>query len=50
MIVRIASVSSMVNQPPRRNFAMEAKKNMNWMARNSTVNTMAPNRLPACQM
>ncbi len=50
MTSRIANVSSMVNQPPRRNLASDAKKNMNWMARNSTVNAMAPTRLPSCQI
>ena len=40
----------MVNQPPCRNFAIEAKKNRNWMARNTTVNTTAPTRLPSCQI
>ena len=42
MIVRIISVSSIVNQPPCRNFAIEAMKNMNWMDRNTIENTMAP--------
>ena len=48
MIMRIASVSSSVNQPPCRNLAIEAAKNRTWIARNTMVNTTAPNLLLRC--
>ena len=50
MMNRIANVSSIVNQPPCRNFAIDAMKNISWMARNTMVNTTASTRLRSYHM
>ena len=50
MTNRIARVSSMVNQPPCRNFAIDATKNMVCIARNTTRNTIDQTLLTLCQM
>ena len=42
MIIRISKVSSIVNQPPCMNFAIEAMKNMMSLDRNTIENTIAP--------
>ena len=46
--VRIASVSSAVNQPPCMNFAIEATKNRSMIVGNTTANTTAAARMRLC--
>ena len=48
MTVRIASASSIVNQPPCRNLAIDAMKNMNMIMGNTIANSTAANLLRIC--